>query len=109
MVLLDAIGRRWSLRVSHRRSARSPSFLKVRRGLPFSPDMALGSVTTAASAGLASATDRLEKVAVATASGSGDLAAGAADLSAARVQMSASVAVMRASNEMLGTLLDIMA
>jgi hypothetical protein len=71
--------------------------------------MGLGSVATSASASLQGAGDRLERVAVAQASGTDDLAAGAADLSAARVQMSASVAVMRASNEMLGTLLDIMA
>lgn len=74
--------------------------------------MGLGSVGTTASAGLRSAGERLEGVAVARASGGadvGDLATGATDMVAARVQMSASVAVMRASNEMLGTLLDIMA
>jgi len=71
--------------------------------------MGLGSVATSASAGLRDAGERLERVAVARASGSDDVAAGAAEAGAARVQMSASVAVMRASNEMLGTLLDIMA
>lgn len=74
--------------------------------------MGIGSVASAASAGIDRASERLAKVAAGSASGSGDagdLAAGAVDLSAARVQMAASVAVMRASNEMLGTLLDVMA
>ena len=73
--------------------------------------MGLGSVATSASAGMQSAGDRLGRVATARASESGDadVAAGAAEMGAARVQMAASVAVMRASNQMLGTLLDIMA
>jgi hypothetical protein len=86
--------------------------LKVSGDLPFRRHMGLGSVAASATAGLADAGERLAKVAAGRASGSGeagDLAAGAAELTGARVQMAVSVAVMRATNEMLGTLLDVMA
>ena len=71
--------------------------------------MAIGSVSAAATAGLASAGDRLERLAARTASGDGSAVATVGDASAARVQMAASVAVARAANEMMGTLLDLMA
>ena len=71
--------------------------------------MALGSVGAAASAGITSASDRLERLAVRTASGDVDAVANVGDATVARVQMAASVAVARAANDMMGTLLDIMA
>lgn len=71
--------------------------------------MAIGSIASGAGAGITSAVDRMSAVAEQTASGNADLIAAATDMSAARVQMAASVAVVRASNEMLGTLLDVMA
>ena len=77
--------------------------------LPFLGDMTLGSISAAASAGTASAADRLERVAARNASQDGDAVGVVGEASGARVQLAASVAVARAANEMLGTLLDILA
>lgn len=60
-------------------------------------------------AGVRRATEALDAAAVKTAGGDIDSVDGAAALVGARVQMAASVAVMRASNEALGTLIDLIA
>jgi hypothetical protein len=57
---------------------------------------------------MTSAISRVDRAAAETTAG-GDIVDAATDMSAAKVQMAASVAVVRASNQMLGTLLDIMA
>jgi len=64
----------------------------------------MGSVSAAATAGMTTASERLERLAARPAS-----AEGAADATVARVQMAASVAVARTANAMMGTLLDLMA
>jgi len=58
---------------------------------------------------MAAAMQRMGNVAAKAASGDMDVASQAVDLSQAKVQMQANAAVMRASNEMMGTLLDIIA
>ena len=64
---------------------------------------------TSAMAGMAAAMQRLDTTASKAASGDTDIAAQAVDLAQAKIQMRANVAVVRATNEMMGTLLDILA
>jgi hypothetical protein len=71
--------------------------------------MPIGSLSSAASAGMTSAADRLATYATRTAAGEDDAVAGAGEIASAKLQMAASVAVARTANELMGTLLDIMA
>ncbi len=52
---------------------------------------------------------RLNDVAAQTASGDVDMASQAVDLARAKTQLRANAAVLRATNEMMGTLLDVVA
>lgn len=69
----------------------------------------MGSISGTGSAGIADASARFERLAARTASGESDPAEVAGEAAATRVQMAASVAVARAANDMMGTLLDILA
>jgi hypothetical protein len=66
-------------------------------------------ISAAATTGITRAGERLERLAVQSASGDVDAASSAAEPALARVQLAASVAVARAANRMMGTLLDIVA
>ncbi len=59
--------------------------------------------------GMAAAMTRLNDVAAQTASGDVDMASQAVDLARAKTQLRANAAVLRATNEMMGTLLDVVA
>ncbi|MBS2012869.1 MAG: hypothetical protein JST00_08285 [Deltaproteobacteria bacterium] len=71
--------------------------------------MSVSSIGSAAAAGVRRATEAVDAVAVGTARGDVDGVDGAAALISARVQMAASVTVMRAANENLGRLVDLIA
>ncbi len=60
-----------------------------------------------ATAGMAAAMTRLNDVASQAASGDVDMASQAVGLARAKTQLRASAAVLRATNEMMGTLLDV--
>lgn len=71
--------------------------------------MSVSTIGSAAMAGVRRATETAGAVAVTTARGDIDSVDGAAALVGARVQMAASVAVMRAADQALGTLVDLIA
>ena len=68
----------------------------------------IGSFSSAALSGIQSATQRFAKGA-ADVTANGDVSAGVVDMAAAKIQMSASITVARASDSMMGTLLNMLA